>query len=645
MVFNEIFTCVLIVLGGIIMFPAMLKTKQILSLLKEGKYIRVWQVLFALIVFFMVGYLAILYFVLAKTSTLLISLTGVVLFFGALYVYFVVQTGYLTIDNLLETNISRNYLDNILTSVIDTLIVITPNGTVQTVNQAACDLLGYTEEELIGRPMSSIFAEDTSEGADIDSLIRKGSAKHIEQTYLTKNGEKVPVLFSGSAMLDDRGKIQGIVCIAQDITERRRAEETLRESEDRHRNLIESSYDLIQSVMDDGHFGFVNKTWFETLGYTEAELPDLTLFDIVHPDFHPHCEELFQKIMSGESFKHMEITLVTKDGRLIPVEGNATGRFMGDEFVATYAFFRDITERKAAEKLSEEYRRNLEQKVEERTQELKERNDALENTLNQLKNTQTQLVQSEKMAALGHLAAGVAHEINNPVGVVNSIADVSNRCINRIMSVLETSDTLGDIQDNEQFQQSIKLLKENNRAAALASDRIGEIVGSLRDFARLDESEFQNADIHEGIDSTLTLINNRLRGLITVHKDFGEIPRILCYPGQLNQVILNLLTNAVDAIDGEGDVWIRTFLDGDSVKISIQDNGRGIPEDMLPNIFDPFFTTRSAGSGTGLGLAVSYQVIEQHGGKIEVESEIGKGAEFVVTLPVKAPVKSGRTIV
>ena len=389
MALNRIVAGVLIILGGAIMFFAVLRTKQILSLLKGGTQNRAWQILFALSVFFLVVYAAILYFVLAETTTYLIPLTGTVFFFGALYVYLVGRTGYLTIDNLLKTNISRDYLDNILGSMIDTLVVISPAGTIQTVNRATCNLLGYSEAELIGQPVQTIFADEIP---DISNLIEKNAVEHGERNYQTKTGRKIPVLFSSSVMRNDRGKVDGLVCVGQDITERKRVEETLQESENRYRDLIESSHDLLQSIMPDGHFEFVNKAWFETLGYTEEELPNLTLLDVIHPDFHPHCQQMFSQIMVGQSFKDIQVTFVTKHGQSIPAEGNATGRFIGDEFVATHAFFRDITERKRAEKLSEEYRQQLEHEVEERTQELKEKNEALEETLNQLRDTQNQLI-------------------------------------------------------------------------------------------------------------------------------------------------------------------------------------------------------------------------------------------------------------
>jgi len=170
----------------------------------------------------------------------------------------------------------------------------------------------------------------------------------------------------------------------------------------------------------------------------------------------------------------------------------------------------------------------------------------------------------------------------------------------------------------------------------VSSNRIINIVNSLKGFARLDEAEFQLADIRSGISNTLALLRNQLEGKkITVHKELSDIPLIQCYPGQLNQVIMSLIQNAVDAIEGKGEVWIKTWVDGDCVKISVKDNGKGIDEDVLPKIFDPFFTTKPVGSGQGLGLATAHQIVEMHKGSIDVQSERGKGTEFVLNLPIQ----------
>ena len=160
-------------------------------------------------------------------------------------------------------------------------------------------------------------------------------------------------------------------------------------------------------------------------------------------------------------------------------------------------------------------------------------------------------------------------------------------------------------------------------------------MADLRTFSRLDETELKEADIHEGIETTLNLLAHRYKRRITVHRDYGDIPKIKCYPGQLNQVFMNVLANAGQAIEDEGDVWITTRQEDDSVLISIRDNGRGIPKESLSKIFDPFFTTKKVGEGTGLGLSISYGIVKRHKGEIWAESEEGLGATFFIKLPIE----------
>jgi signal transduction histidine kinase len=283
---------------------------------------------------------------------------------------------------------------------------------------------------------------------------------------------------------------------------------------------------------------------------------------------------------------------------------------------------------------------NLERRVKERTQELDEKNRSLENTLEALKDAQDQLIIKEKMASLGNLVAGIAHEVNTPIGAVNSAADVSTRCIDKICNIFENARSLDSIQEDATLAKSLKLLRDNNNVALTASKRIVQIVRSLKNFARLDQAEFQDVDVHEGIDSTLTLIHHEIKNRIEIIKEYGTLPLVSCYPNQLNQVFMNLLVNASQAIDGKGTIKIKTEALDENVRISITDDGRGILEKDLKRIFDPGFTTKGVGVGTGLGLAISYNIIEKHAGKIEASSEKNSGTTFVITLPVKQKGKS-----
>jgi len=281
-----------------------------------------------------------------------------------------------------------------------------------------------------------------------------------------------------------------------------------------------------------------------------------------------------------------------------------------------------------------QYSETLEQRVAERTSDLRDKNKRLEVALSELKETQKQLIIQEKMASLGNLVAGIAHEVNNPIGAVASASDVSARCIEKIKSLLNGDDH-EPLAENKQFLRSLQMLEDNSKVSKLASERIARIVKSLKTFARLDEAEFQEANLHEGLDSTLTLLHHETKNRIEIVKEYGSIPMVECYPNQLNQVFMNILINAIQAIEGKGTITVRTYVEDNEVKIQIADSGRGIPPDKLDKIFDPGYTSKSRGIGTGLGLSISYSIIEKHSGRIEVESEVGKGSTFTISLAVK----------
>ena len=242
--------------------------------------------------------------------------------------------------------------------------------------------------------------------------------------------------------------------------------------------------------------------------------------------------------------------------------------------------------------------------------------------------------QLEKMAALGNLAAGIAHEINTPLSALKSNNDLFIRYFMKIKDILFDPAMPPEVKENSQlikFFKNIEQLNEINKTAAV---RIVDIVNSLRNFARVDKNEMEKADINIGLKSTLTLIHHKVKGRITIHKKFGEIPEITCFPNQINQVFLNILVNASQAIKDSGEIFIKTFTEENNVTIDITDTGEGILPEHIDKIFNSGFTTKKSGVGTGLGLSIVKQIIEEHNGKINVKSESGKGTTFTITLPI-----------
>ncbi|MFQ5960633.1 MAG: CHASE2 domain-containing protein [Candidatus Methylomirabilales bacterium] len=301
----------------------------------------------------------------------------------------------------------------------------------------------------------------------------------------------------------------------------------------------------------------------------------------------------------------------------------------------------------------EESNRNLEEKVKERTaelstanQELKERHQELEEAYQELARTQDQLLQSEKMASLGLLVAGVAHELNNPIGFIHSNVDFIGEYVERLRGIIEAYEAV-DIADGparrrvEELKKrarldfTLKTLDELIASCREGTERVKKIVIDLRAFSRTDDVGPMRVDLQEGIETTLSLLTNEYKDRIDVHREYGYLPKVECFPGQVNQVFMNLLLNAAQAISGRGDVWIKTSSHGDRATIAIKDNGCGIPEKDLPKIFDPFFTTKRVGEGTGLGLSITYGIIKKHGGSIRVTSQVGKGTEFTVDIPLR----------
>ena len=394
-----------------------------------------------------------------------------------------------------------------------------------------------------------------------------------------------------------------------------------------------------------GIIRYVNDTFCEISKYNREELLGKD-HRIINSGYHP--KEFFKGIWStikaGKVWKG-EIRNKAKDGTYYWVDTTIVP--FADEQGRPYQYLSirfDISDRKAAEEALRQSEAKSRQQAEK-----------LEIALQNLKLTQSQLVHTEKLSSMGQLIAGVAHEINNPVNFIHGNLNLASEYIQNLLYIINLyrqnyPNPLPEIQATVEESDLDFLIEDLPKMLAsmkLGAKRIREIVLSLRNFSRLDEAGMNAVNIHDGIDSTLLILHNRLKGKagqykISVVKDYGNLPLVACYASQLNQVFMNILSNAIDALEGQTLPQLITIkteqTSANSVLISIADNGPGIPEDVQKQLFEPFFTTKSVGKGTGLGLSIArHIVVEKHQGQLQCISQPNQGTQFLISIPISSP--------
>ena len=288
---------------------------------------------------------------------------------------------------------------------------------------------------------------------------------------------------------------------------------------------------------------------------------------------------------------------------------------------------------------------SLEEKIRERTAEIEDKNEKLNKAMNELKGTQAMLVHAEKMRSLGELVAGITHEINNPVNFIyGNLTHLSNYSQD-LMDIIDKYKEYMELLPPTQRAEMEKLLDEKEyeylkddlpdliKSCREGTVRTKNIVMDLKNFSRTEKMVINEIDMNKEINTTLNILYNKYKNRITIHKEFEDVAPIDCYGGQLNQVLMNIIDNAIFAIKGEGDIFIRTKDVGNNLVVEIEDTGTGIAKENIEKVFEPFFTTKGVGEGTGLGMSISYKIVESHGGKIDIDSELGKGTKFTITLP------------
>lgn len=508
------------------------------------------------------------------------------------------------------------------------------------VNEAFARLLGYTQQELVGRPIFDFIVE-TPQGVAARARQTLGAASPTvtARQYRRKDGSTVDV--EKSATVLQIGGRRVLCTVVHDITERKLAEEAIRRSEEQTRLIVETALDAFIAMDQDGRIQGWNAQAEKTFGWPRDEAIGRLLAETIIPVQYrqAHAAGISRFLETGEGpllNMRVEVTALRRDGSEFPAELTIAPLHAGEKHIFN-AFVHDITDRRRRE------------------HELQEKHRQLEEAIEKLKLAQGALVQSEKLAGIGQMVAGVAHEINNPLAFVSNNVAVLQRDVRGLCEVLDLysgaeevlaehrAELLGQIKalsermDLDYTRKNLETMMTRSREGL---GRIQQIVKDLREFARLDKGGWQETVLNAGVESTINIVRGLARKKqVTLDLQLGEIPPIACNSAKINQVMMNLVTNAIDASQAGGTVTLRTAHDAaaDAVLIEVIDQGAGIAPDILQRIFDPFFTTKDVGKGTGLGLSISYGIVKEHGGSIDVESEVGKGSKFTVTLPRRRP--------
>ena len=420
-------------------------------------------------------------------------------------------------------------------------------------------------------------------------------------------------------------------------------------------NIMRQMVDILIVVNPDATVRFINQTAIDALQYSIEDvdgMPVGKLFD----DGQLHLFTLINKLVTDGELRNKGMNLMSKDGSRIPVVLNGSLiRNEDNKIDAVVLIARDMRDIYQLITELSQLNEDLEERVKNRTDELRVARDASEEALKKLQQTQAQLVQNDKMASVGQLSAGIAHEINNPTGFVLSNLKTLEEYINDIRCLITEYDTLLQrcvgisdedvsciVKNIEKFKEKIDVVFLLHDIAQIFKEtqdgmrRISKIVRDMKEFSHAGSDKPEYTDVNKGLESTLNIVWNEIKYKAEVKTLYGDIPHVMCYPQQLNQVFMNILVNAAHAIEGRGVITLRTFSENGNVVIEISDTGKGISPEHLSRIFEPFFTTKPVGMGTGLGLSVAYAIIKKHNGEITVDSKVGAGTRFQVCIPVEA---------
>jgi PAS domain S-box-containing protein len=549
---------------------------------------------------------------------------------------------------------SREQAEHLFTIASDGIVVVGEDGLIRQINPAAVELLGLSQPQLQAQPLAAMVSGLARHPADWP--------KRDEQS-LVHNHHSIELAISDR----EHDNFREYVVILRDITERKAAEIALKHSEEQFRSLIANIPGAVYRcrMTNEWTMDFVSQNIGQISGYLASDFiqgKERNFIDIIHPEDVDRVNAVVHAALAARKPYILEFRIICADGAIkwMYEKGQGIADAQGEVLWLDGVIF-DITDRKVAEmqlRATLTEKETLAHQAQEQAQQIKQ-------TLRTLQQTQSQLVQTEKMSSLGQLVAGVAHEINNPVSFIYGNISHANGYIENLFDLVklyqakyqEPEPAIVALTETIELDFVMEDLPKVMESMWIGAERIVEIVASLKTFSRMDEVDVKPADLHLGIDSTLMILRSQLKALpdrleIHIVRDYGDIPLVECLAGQLNQVFMNILGNAADALHeheptgravaiAQGEAYqptitIGTRLIDQQVELRIQDNGPGISEAFRQRIFDPFFTTKPIGQGTGLGLSISYEVItEKHQGHLSCETALGVGTTFILQLPIK----------
>lgn len=450
---------------------------------------------------------------------------------------------------------------------------------------------------------------------------------------------------------DREGKIAGIHGVSRDITERKRVEEDLRRSEERYRTILDEMEEGYFELDLAGNAVFFNDSVCRIFGYPPEELLGINYKEYTDGENARKCLRIYNEIYrTGNPGKVQGYEIIRRDGTKRYLETSASlQKDSSGKIIGFRGISRDVTERKHAEEAlkrnhDELIRKNIE--IEESRKNVQIALERLGAAYEELKVSQAKILQQEKMASIGQLAAGVAHEINNPVSFIASNLNTLDKYLYRLVKFSQVQTEIIKLQASDAIRKMEKKRKELKidyivedirkmvQELLDGTNRVQKIVQSLKRFSRVDDVDYKNSDINECLEQSINIVWNEIKHKAALVKEYGEIPFTKCFPQQLSQVFINLLLNAAQAITEKGEIKIKTWERDKEIWISVSDTGVGISPDNMVKIFEPFFTTKEVGKGTGLGLSISYEIVQRHGGDISFESEEGRGTTFIIRIPI-----------